>query len=358
VTSPSRGVNVGRHGRSGIPRSRPLRVVLAALAVLAVVAVGYGLASAGSLAMAWGAVERVSLEQMPVGKDESSGSDEPGSAQDQNPAALRASAAPPTVVALVGTDSRSGLDDLDDFGDFDTANADVILLAIRTGDEWTLLSIPRDLYVDDLCDGGLHKIGEAFQGCENISGLSMVVAELERATGLDIAHAAAVDLAGFQQVVDILGGYELCTEVPLRDQKSGLDMGAGCTLADGEQTLQWLRSRHTQEQVEGVWRTADSVSDLTRNQRQRQFLLDMFERVTAGASPDTMLDLVNDVAPFVTIDDRLSLTNVAAWGWQLRSTGLETAEIPVEFAATAEGASVLVPTVDVRQFIADLTATR
>ena len=356
MTSPSRGMNAGRPERSGMSRSRPMRVILGALAVIAVVAVGYGLAAAGSLATAWGSVDRVSIDEMPVGKDDVSAM--AGSPDDEGSAALRASKVPPTVVALVGTDSRSGLDDLGDFGNFETANADVILLAVRTGEEWTLLSIPRDLYVDDLCDGGLHKIGEAYQGCEDISGLSMVVAELERATGLDIAHAAAVDLAGFQQVVDILGGYELCSDVPLRDSKSGLDIGAGCTLADGEQTLQWLRSRHTQEQVDGVWRTADSVSDLTRNQRQRQFLLDMFERVTDGASPDTMLDLVNDVAPFVTIDDRLALTDVAAWGWELRSTGLDTAEIPVEFAATPEGASVLVPTVDVRQFIDDLTATR
>jgi LCP family protein required for cell wall assembly len=357
MTSSNEGTIATRHQRWGLSRSRPLRMATAVLIVIALTAGGYGLAAAGSLAMAWGAVDRVSLEEMPVDKDPSA-EEAAGSPAAEGSAELRASKAPPTVIALVGTDSRSGLDDLDDFGDFETANADVILLAIRTGEEWTLLSIPRDLYVEDLCDGGRHKIAEAYQGCENISGLSMVVSELERTTGLDIAHAAAVDLAGFQKVVDILGGYELCTELPLRDSKSGLDIAAGCTLADGEQTLQWLRSRYTQEQVDGTWRTAESVSDLTRNQRQRQFLLDMFDRVTEGASPDTMLELVNDVAPFVTIDDRLSLTDVAAWGWELRSAGLDTAEIPVEFDATPEGASVLVPTVDVRDFIDELTTPR
>ncbi len=354
MTSPKRASG-GRHERARRSHSRPVRITGATVAVIVAVAVGYGLATAGSLALAWGTVDRVSLDVAPVGKDEVSAMG-PGSSED-DASTPRASTAPPTVVALVGTDSRSGLDDLEDFGSFETSNADVIMLAIRTGDEWTLLSIPRDLYVADLCDGAEHKIGEAFQGCESVSGLAMVVIELERLTGLDIGHAAAVDLAGFQQVVDVLGGYEVCTEVPLRDSKSGLDIGAGCTFADGEETLQWLRSRHTEEQVEGVWRPADSVSDLTRNQRQRQFLLDMFDRVTEGASPDTLLDLVNDVAPFVTIDDRLSLTDVAAWGWELRSAGLDTAEIPVDFGATPAGASVLVPTVDVRQFIEELTAT-
>jgi hypothetical protein len=82
----------------------------------------------------------------------------------------------------------------------------------------------------------------------------------------------------------------------------------------------------------------------------------MFDRVTAGASPATTLELVNDVAPFVTIDDEMSLADVAAWGWALRSTGIETAAVPVAFDTTPEGASVLVPTVEVRRFIEELTS--
>jgi LCP family protein required for cell wall assembly len=353
MTSPNGGMNAD--SQMWVRRFRAVRVAATTLVVIAAGAVGFGLATAGGLALAWETVDRVSLDDIPVGESHVAALGA-SNASDDDSAGLQASTAPPTVVALVGTDSRSGLEDLGDFGSFDTANADVILLAVRAGENWTLLSIPRDLYVEDLCEGGRHKIGEAFRGCENISGLGMVVAELERVTALDIAHAAAVDLAGFQNVVDILGGYELCTGVPLRDPKSGLDVGSGCTLADGEQTLQWLRSRHTEERIDGVWRPADSVSDLTRNRRQRQFLLDMFDRVTAGASPDTMLELVNDVAPFVTIDDQMSLTDVAAWGWALRSTGLETAEIPVAYDTTPEGASVLVPTVEVRQFIEELTS--
>lgn len=61
---------------------------------------------------------------------------------------------PPEVVALIGSDSRRGIDDLTEFGDFEGERADVIVLALRRGEMITLLSIPRDLHVEDRCRGG------------------------------------------------------------------------------------------------------------------------------------------------------------------------------------------------------------
>lgn len=329
-----------------------MKVALIGLSLVALVGVGYTLAKAGSLMFSWGQVERVSLGQEPA---------ELGGASDENPAQAAGdevvtveASAPPQVMALIGTDTREGLDDLEDFGSFDTQNADVILLAIRHDEDLTLLSVPRDLYVEDSCDGGMHKIAESYLGCDGGAGLASVVGELEELTGLDIPHAAAIDFAGFQAVVDELGGYEICTDHALRDTKSGLDLDAGCTVADGETTLMWLRSRHTERLEDGTWRTEPGVSDLTRNERQREFLLDMFDQVTTGARPDTMIDLVGSVVPFLTIDDGLSLQDLASWGWELRSADLETAAIPVEFSTADSGASILVPTVDVPDYIASL----
>lgn len=330
-----------------------MKVALVALSFVALVALGYTLARAGSLMFSWGEVERVSLDQGPADvADDRDGATQ--AAADDGVTIERSE--PPEVMALVGTDTRDGLDDLEDFGAFETDNADVILLAIRHDEDLTLLSVPRDLYVEDSCHGGMHKIAESYLGCAGGPGLASVVGELETLTGLDIPHAAAIDFAGFQEVVDQLGGYEICSDVAMRDTKSGLDLAAGCTVADGETTLRWLRSRHTQYLEEGTWRTEPGVTDLTRNERQREFLLDMFDQVTTGARPDTMVGLVGSVVPFLTIDDGLSLQDLAAWGWELRSANLETAAIPVEFSTADSGASILVPTVDVPDYVAALDA--
>lgn len=257
-------------------------------------------------------------------------------------------------MALVGSDSRSGLEDTEDFGDFAGRRADVIVLAIRDGEEIGLLSVPRDLWVDDLCDGGHHRISAAFSGCGDVNGLAHLVRELENVTGLEIGHAAAVDLAGFQDVIDELGGYEICTEYPLRDEKSRLDLDAGCTMADGETTLQWIRSRSTQRFVDGAWEPVPAVSDLTRNERQRDFLVDVLHRQAGRTDPRAILNTVESVAPHVTIDDQLSLADVAAWLWDLRDADVETVEIPVTGRTTSGGAYVLIPTVDVVSFAAGI----
>ncbi len=43
-----------------------------------------------------------------------------------------------------------------------------------------------------------------------------------------------------------------------------LYLPAGCTVADGPMTLSWVRSRHTRELVDGVWRRMEGVNDLAR----------------------------------------------------------------------------------------------
>lgn len=261
---------------------------------------------------------------------------------------------PPSVMALIGSDSRSGLEDLDGFGDFEGQRADVIMLAIRSDDDPTLLSVPRDLYVMDSCRGGRHRIGEAYAGCGERHGLANVVRELEEVTGLPIEHAAAVDLAGFQSVVDLLGGYEVCNEHALRDSKSGLRLDPGCQTADGKTTLAWLRSRHTEERIDGDWAPVDGMSDLARNERQREFLVDLFERLGRRSSPQDILDALRSAAPYLTIDDRLSMTDAAAWIWEFRDARVNTHEIPVRTETTPGGSEVLIPTTGAASFAKDL----
>lgn len=338
-----------------------LRWLLSAVALISVVAVAYVTYEAATLNSAWASISRVPLTPVDPG---GGGTNDIGEVTSPAPPSipetgqetgiLERAGKPPAVVALVGTDSRAGLSDLSDFGEFTGQRADVIMLAIRDGDRATLLSVPRDLYVKDACHGGSHRIGEAYTRCGDRPPLANLVAELEKVMGIEIQHAAGVDLSGFQAIVDALGGYEICTDHALRDRKSGLELSAGCTVADGETTLAWLRSRHTERQVDGRWEQSPGVSDLTRNERQRTFLLDMFDRLTQRSHPAEVLDALRAAAPYVTVDDALSMTDAAAWVWQLRRTRVDTAEIPVSSQSTADGAEVLVPANDMERLVTGL----
>lgn len=356
-----------------------LRWLLGGLAAVILAVVGYVAVETVSLGATWSSVERVSLETSPSPPVDLALPDRPEVPLADGLSSMAPTISPPTlpspstsstttttttassvlddaesapsVFALVGSDSREGLDDTTDFGDFAGERADVIILAIRDGDDVGLVSVPRDLYVENLCQGGHHRINAALAGCGDTHGLAHLVEELENVTGLEIDHAALVDLAGFQDVVDAVGGYEICTDYPLRDRKSGLDIDAGCTIADGETTLQWLRSRYTERLVDGSWELVPGVSDLTRNARQRQFFADLLDRQADRNDPQEILDLVEAVTPHMTIDDQLSLTDAASWLWDYRRADVDVAEIPVEYDRTDGGASVLVPDVDVGRFV-------
>lgn len=334
-----------------------LRWLLMTVVVIAGLGAAYVLYEAATLQSAWASIERVSLDLSPTADTTTSttldASNSTTTSTESDATILEEAAAPPSVIALVGSDSRAGVEDLDDFGDFSGQRADVIVLAIRSGAKGTLLSVPRDLYVEDTCRGGRHRIGEAFEGCGERHGLAHLVGELENVTGLEIEHAVAVDLAGFQSVVDALGGYEICADHPLRDAKSGLELDAGCHQADGETTLAWLRSRHTEERVEGHWQPASSGSDLVRNERQRQFLMDMFHRLTDLSGPAAILDALRAAAPHLTVDDQLAMRDAAAWLWDFRRSDVDTVEIPVAGKTTSGGAAVLEPTVDLEEFITE-----
>lgn len=136
-------------------------------------------------------------------------------------------------------------------------------------------------------------------------------------------------------------------------------MEAGCHLADGADTLAWLRSRNTQEMTEeGRWVMMNGVSDLTRNERQRDFLIDMLGRLSDFSDPRDALEVAQSLAPYVTVDSRLGITQAVSLAWTMRGLDDSVTEvsIPVDDYVTQAGAEVLVAAVDVEAVIADVVA--
>jgi LCP family protein required for cell wall assembly len=310
----------------------------------------------------WGEVNRVTIERPDAGGSSGPVADDDGDLPEAGEIDDEFEPSDPglQVFLLVGSDSRVDLEDTEGFGEFDGNRADVVMVLFKDSVNTGLLSLPRDLLVEDPCRGGENRIAEMLQGCPSMNGPTMVLIAVERLIGKSIDHFALVDLAGFQAAVDVVGGYEICVERPVRDRRANLELPEGCTMADGEQTLAWLRSRHTQELTDRGWRIMPGVNDLVRNERQRAFLVDIMTRVADVTSPQDMAQTAQAVAPYVTVDDDLSLVkavNLALTMRGLSSGSITEMSVPVYDVTTSAGAAVLRASTPVDEIVAEFLAT-
>ena len=120
------------------------------------------------------------------------------------------------------------------------ADAILLWLAPTNGDDPALVSNPRDLLVVDPCIGVETKLDRTFAGCgDDVSGPELVALAVEDYTGITVDHYAAFGFDAFVEVIDSLGGVEVCVNHALREGTTAL-LPAGCSTADGATTLAWV----------------------------------------------------------------------------------------------------------------------
>ena len=337
-------------------------LIAGALAVL----LGAGLAAYVALST-WGQVNRVDIDRPEpevagdlVQQPETGQDGEPSESEDEWTFDTAPSTEGTDVFLLVGSDSRETLSDTSGFGDFEGRRADVVMVVIRARGETAVMSLPRDLWVQSVCAGEMTRLNEELSGCDDLlNGPSLLTLTVENLIGETIDHFALVDLAGFQEAVDELGGYEICLERPVRDRLADLELPAGCTMASGEQTLAWLRSRHTQELTEDGWRIMPGVNDLARNERQRSFLIDMMGRLSNFTSPQELASTARAISPHITVDSELSLVSAVELAWALRGVeegDVTELEVPVVDHVTDDGAAVLLASTPVQELVSEFLA--
>lgn len=160
----------------------------------------------------------------------------------------------PLHVLITGSDSREGLTAEERIalttGSAGGERADTIILLTVHGGRAGMLSFPRDLSVER-CDGSVGRINGALA----IGGPTCLVETVHRVSGIRAHHHVTVTFGGFRDVVDAVGGVELCLDGPIRDRSAGIDLPAGCQVLDGAEALGFVRVRMID-------------SDLARIQRQ------------------------------------------------------------------------------------------
>ena len=132
-----------------------------------------------------------------------------------------------------------------------------------------LLSIPRDLQVE-IPGVGLDKINAAYSNgsLSDITGPGLVRATVEYNFGIKIDYYAVVDFAGFQKIVDTLGGVTLDVPASIKDDEypgeqfnyTRVVIHTGLQHMNGLQALRYVRTRHDD-------------NDFARGARQQQLLM-------------------------------------------------------------------------------------
>jgi LCP family protein required for cell wall assembly len=231
-----------------------------------------------------------------------------------------------------------------------TRRADVIILVLipADGSRMMLVSLPRDLYLENPCGGGRARINGALNGCGGVSGPNLLAVAVEDFTGIPVDHFVMFDYDGFAEVVDVAGGIEVCVDHPTFDTHTtpDLDLPAGCSTLRGKMALAWVRSRKTRQIVDGVEQAVPGVGDHTRQARQRDVVLQMLEKLSGFSGPGDIVSLANAAAGAFTLDSGLSLTGAVGIAWDLRGRGgsARSPRIAVSSYTTEAGAWVLVPT--------------
>jgi LCP family protein required for cell wall assembly len=240
--------------------------------------------------------------------------------------------------SLVGTDASGFL-----------ADAIVLFLQPTDGDTPAMVSLPRDLFVWNMCKQTFTRLNSGLGGCKGMaSGAELLAIMVEDYTGIPVDHLARVDFDGFSRVIDTMGGITVCLDHPRRDLKSHLDLAeAGCQLLDGEEALAWVRSRHPEELIDGSWRALGG-SDFGRQERQQEVLFQLAAKAATFTSPTSLTQRLSAVASSVRLDSSWSFGDAVLAGWRYRGISADEIHrfpIDVHNYRTSYGAEVLLPAV-------------
>lgn len=78
----------------------------------------------------------------------------------------------------------------------------------------------------------------------------MPVKVIQKMSGLKIGHFVGMDFAGFERMVDTVGGVNVCSPGPIEDGILGTVLASGGTqMLDGRTALNYVRARHVEAEA-------------------------------------------------------------------------------------------------------------
>ncbi len=209
-------------------------------------------------------------------------------------------------ILLLGNDSIAGatsaeiaaLGTTDDRQDALTDTM-MILHVPADGSKATIISFPRDswvsipghgkdkinaAYIDGFNDAGKQGVKDRLS--KQSAGILLAAQTLTNLTGLHIDHYVQINLLGFYDISEAIGGVDLCLneaqnastegDVSHPNGYSGINLKKGWNRnVKGKQALAFVRQRHG---------FPDGLGDIDRIKRQQYFLSAIFHKATSGGT--------------------------------------------------------------------------
>lgn len=227
---------------------------------------------------------------------------------------------------LVGSDNRAGLTKAQIrelwVGGTEVAagaRSDTMLLVhiSKKRDNAVIISLPRDSVVtipEHISSDGTktiparqNKLNAAF----SFGGAPLLISTLEGATGLRIDHYIEINFLGFKNIIDALGGIDVCVKKSINDTKSNLVLDAGLHTLDGIQALKYVRTRYF-----------DGLGDIGRMKRQQEFMSAVLRKASSTGTllnPIKLVNFFNAAIKTVTTDEQLNKNDLLTLGKQLKN---------------------------------------
>ena len=219
---------------------------------------------------------------------------------------------PTTVVSVPVPDSPTGMNivvlgsDIRTTTAGDTGRSDTLMIVhVDPGQNYlSILSIPRDLYVD-VPGHGKQKINSAYA----YGGPALTIRTVSQLTGIAIDRYVEVDFNAFKDITNALGGVYVDVDRRYYNDNPTwelIKLAPGYQLLNGDNALGYVRYRH------------DLNMDFGRMERQQRFLAAAREQAMGWNLPFKLPGLVSALFKNMTTDlGANDVLKLAYWGVKL-----------------------------------------
>ena len=229
----------------------------------------------------------------------------------------------PLNILVMGSDDRDApgnhVDNLAGLGK--RSDTTILLHLSRDRSRAYAVSIPRDSIVDrpecTATDGSPIAGGtdQMWNDAFNVGGPGCTITQFEHLTHVFVDHFVVVDFAGFQGMVDAIGGVRVCIPDPIVDPAHGISIPAGTRDLRGREALDYVRERYV----------VGDGSDLGRIKRQQAFIASMVHSVLSAGTLAHPIGLIRflDAATSSLTTDVDSVGTLARIGYGFRNIGMD-----------------------------------
>ncbi|WP_112134232.1 LCP family protein [Glycomyces dulcitolivorans] len=236
----------------------------------------------------------------------------------------------PLNILVLGVDKQGG----------STRSDTMIIVHVNKGlTEATMVSLPRDLLVD------IPDCGPGFSGnpCQNklnhAASISddwdvtkgNVVATVHDLTGLDFHLGATADFNGFVEMVDLVGGVEICTWKEFQSHHTDRVFEEGCHEYDKEAALDLVRQRY--QFYDQIDYDLGLYGDYARQNFQQQAIKSLLVKAKEQGfleDPGKITDLLEGFDGKVTLDrpEDLSIADLVVNLRDIDPNAMTTVRVP------------------------------